>query len=156
MMPKTRLPVIVAALAGCVLCARPSPVDIADGEFAAFLTLHDRLHPADIEKREPHRVYVRKTFWDDDDRTLRVDAGSTRGKGALIVMDGLPGSDWLSAFAVAGEHGVSFALPVPQGEPAPCMVVVRTAAERTVVAVQNAPADCSRPAKSTPWLLASL
>jgi len=156
MMPKSTVPVIVAALAGFALFAKPSPVDTAGSEFAAFFTLHDRLHPADIEKREPHRVYVRKTFWDDDERKLRVDAGSTRGKGELIIIDGLPDSDWLSAFAIAGDDGVVFSLSVPQGEPAPCRVIVRTASEHTVAVVQNAPARCTGPDESTPWLLASL
>lgn len=156
MMPKSALPVIVAALAGLGLFAKPSTVDTAGSEFAAFLTLHDRLHPDDIEKREPHRVYIRKTFWDDDERKLRVDAGSTRGKGALIVVEALPGTDWLSAFAIAAGEGVTFELAVPHGEPAPCRVIVRTAAEYAVADVRNAPADCAGPGEPSPYLVARL
>ena len=155
-MHKSPLPVIVALALGFGMIWKPSAVATADGEYTTFLALHDELHPVDIEKREPHRVYVRKTFWSDDDRTLRVDAGTTRGKGALIIVEGVPGSDWLTAFGIASEYGATFALSVPEGEAVPCRVLVRSGAESAVASVANAPAACEAEAAPATYLLASL
>jgi hypothetical protein len=121
----------------------PAPVDTSESEYSAFLSRHDLLHPSDLEKREPHRIYIRKTFWDNDKRILRVDAGTSQGKGALVIVEGVPGSDWLTAFRIADEVGARFVLPVPEQEAVPCEIIIRSGSAMSVAPVSNSPAACA-------------
>jgi hypothetical protein len=141
-MLKAPLPVLVAVIVGLCVVALPTAVDTAESEFSAFLTMHDLLHPSDLEKREPHRIYIRRTFWDNDKRILRVDAGTNLGKGALMIVEGMPGSEWLTAFRITGDDGASFELPVPTEEPVPCSVVIRSGSAMSVAPVENSPGAC--------------
>ena len=144
-MLKAPLPALAAVVAGLCVFALPSGVDTAESEFSAFMTMHDLLHPSDLEKREPHRIYIRKTFWDNDQRILRVDAGTNQGKGALMIVEGLPGSDWLTAFSITGHDGASFELPVPAEVVVPCRVRIRSGSAVSVAPVENAPTACELP-----------
>jgi hypothetical protein len=156
MMHKFSVPVLVAAAIGFGTLGAPANVDTATGQFSAFLDRHDLLHPVEIEKREPHRVFIRKTFWDNDDRVLRVNAGSTQGKGALMIVEGLPESDWLTAFRIASDDGATFELPVPDGESVPCRILIKSGSAAAVATVQNAPTECADVEGAEPMLLASL
>jgi hypothetical protein len=153
---KAPLPVLVAAVAGLCFFGLPKAVDTAENEYSAFLTMHDLLHPSDLEKREPHRIYIRKTFWDNDSRILRVDAGTNQGKGALMIVEGLPGSEWLTAFSITDVDGASFELPVPEKEAVPCRVIVRSGSAVSVSVVENSPTACDRPEASSALVMASL
>jgi hypothetical protein len=155
-MLRAPLSVLVAVVAGLCVFASPVVVDKAESEFSTFLSMHDVLHPSDLEKREPHRIYIRKTFWDNDSRILRVDAGTNQGKGALMIVEGLPGSEWLTAFSITGVDGASFELPVPMKEAVPCKVVVRSGTAVSVSAVENSPTGCDRPEESGALVMASL
>jgi hypothetical protein len=148
--------VLVAMVAGLCVLASPVVVDTAESEFSTFLSMHDLLHPSDLEKREPHRIYIRKTFWDNDNRILRVDAGTNQGKGALVIVEGLPGSEWLTAFSISGVDGASFKLPVPEKEAVPCKVVVRSGTAVSISVVENSPTACDRPDASGALVMASL
>lgn len=141
-MLRAPLPVLAAVVAGLCVGSLPTTVDTAESEYSAFLTMHDLLHPSDLEKREPHRIYIRRTFWDNDKRILRVDAGTNLGKGALMIVEGMPGSEWLTAFRITGDDGASFELPVPVEEPVPCSVVVRSGSAVSVASIENSPAAC--------------
>ena len=156
MMHKFSVPVLVAAAIGFGTLAAPADIDTATDQFSAFLDQHDLLHPVEIEKREPHRVFIRKTFWDNDERVLRVDAGSTQGKGALMIVEGLPESDWLTAFKIAADDGASFELPVPDGESVPCRIVIKSGTAAAIADVQNAPSQCADDEGAGPMLLARL
>ena len=142
------LPVLAAMVFGLCVFSMPAPVEVAESEYVAFHSLHDLLHPPELEKREPHRIFIRKTFWENDKRILRVDAVSSQGKGALMVVEGLPGSDWLTAFSISGMDGATFELPVPADETVPCRVVVRAGSAVSVSDVENAPALCDQPGES--------
>jgi hypothetical protein len=141
-MLKAPLSVLVAVVAGLCVLASPVVVDKAESEYSAFLSMHDLLHPSDLEKREPHRIYIRRTFWDNDKRILRVDAGTNQGKGTLMIVEGMPGSEWLTAFRITDDEGASFELPVPAEEPVPCSVVIRSGSAVSVAPVRNSPAAC--------------
>ena len=155
-MLRAPLSVLVAVVAGFYVLVSPVVVDTAEIEYSTFLLTHDLLHPSDLEKREPHRIYIRKTFWDNDDRILRVDAGTNQGKGALMIVEGLPGSEWLTAFSITGVDGASFELPVPAQESVPCKVVVRSGSAVSVSKVENSPSACDRPEASDAIIMASL
>ena len=126
------------------LTAITMPASIADptSEYARFFAIHDRLHPPE-GKREPIKVLVRKTFWNDHDRVLLVDAHTTQGKGALMIVEGLAGSDWLSAFRISTGEGAVFDLTVPNGESVPCKVLVKSGRASAITPVQNAPPACN-------------
>lgn len=136
------LPVLAAVAIGFGVSTLPASTEVATVEYAEFFAIHDALHPADTAKREPIKVLVRKTFWDDHDRVLLVDARTTQGKGALMIVEGLPGSDWLSAFRITADDGAVFGLIVPEEESVPCEVLVRSGTASTVTPVQNAPPAC--------------
>lgn len=156
MMHKFSVPVLVAVAIGFGTLGAPTHVETATGQFSAFLDQHDLLHPVEIERREPHRVFIRKTFWDNDARILRVDARSTQGKGALMIVEGLPESDWLTAFRIASDDGATFELPVPDGESVPCRIVIKSGKAAAIATVQNAPTKCADVEGAGPMLLASL
>jgi hypothetical protein len=155
-MLRVPLSVLVAVVAGLFTFASPAVVDMAESEYSTFLSMHDLLHPSDLEKREPHRIYIRKTFWDNDSRILRVDAGTNQGKGALMIVEGLPGSEWLTAFSITDVDGASFELPVPEKEAVPCRVIVRSGSAVSVSVVKNSPTACDRSEASGALVMASL
>jgi hypothetical protein len=154
-MPRASLPVLAALVFGFCVFSTPAPVDVAESEYTAFHSMHDLLHPPELEKREPHRIFIRKTFWDNDKRILRVDAVSSEGRGALMVVEGLPGDDWLSAFSITDVDGATFELPVPAEEAVPCRVVIRAGSAVSISDVANAPALCDQPGEGI-VVLASL
>ena len=135
------VPVLVAVAIG--VFSMPASIGVATFEYAGFLALHDRLHPADTVKRESIEVLVRRSFWDDHDRILLVDARTTQGKGALMIVEGLPGSAWLTDFRITADDGAVFGLTVPEEESVPCQVLVRSGRAFTVTPVQNAPPGCN-------------
>lgn len=140
-MRRTSTLVVSVALAVGVLTL-PASTETTPPEYADFFALHDRLHPPQKAKRKPIKVLVRKTFWNDHDRVLFVDARTTQGKGALMIVEGLAGADWLTAFRISADDGAVFDLLVPDGESVPCKVLVRSGAVSTVTSVQNAPPAC--------------
>ncbi len=136
------LPVLVAVAFGFGGFTLPASIGIATLEYAEFLSLHDRLHPPDTAEREPIKVLVRKSFWDNHDRVLLGDARTIQGKGALMIVEGLPGSDWLTAFKITADDGAVFKLTVPEEESVPYKVLVRSGTAYKVTRVQNAPPAC--------------
>lgn len=136
------LPVLAAVAIGFGVLTLPASTEIANLEYAEFLAFHDRLHPPEKAKREPIKVLVRRSFWDHHDRVLLVDARTTQGKGALMIVEGMPGSDWLTAFRITADDGAVFGLNVPDEESVPCEVLVRSGSAFTVTPVQNAPPAC--------------
>jgi hypothetical protein len=147
--------IFVPCLMGFVLGSAPAPVDHGAGEYAGFLAQHDQLHPQPEEKKAPE-LLVRKAFWDDHERTLFVNAETTTGKGTLIVVEGLPGSDWLTAFHVTKTEKASFEIPIPQDEMVPCRIMVRSAHAYRVTRIVSAPPSCVEEAKAENMLLARL
>ncbi len=139
-MPKAA-PVLAAVILGLGVFTLPASIAVETFEYAAFLELHDRLHPAEPVKREP-KVLVRRSFWNDHDRVLFVDARTTEGRGALMIVEGLADSDWLTAFRISADDGAVFDLTVPEDVSVPCEVLVRSGAAFTVIPVQNAPSAC--------------
>lgn len=136
------LTVLAATAIGIGVSTLPSSMQVATSEYADFFTLHERLHPPGTAKRDPIKVLVRKTFWNDHDRVLFVDARTTQGRGALMIVEGLQGSDWLADFRISADEGAVFDLIVPDGESVPCKVLVRSGAASTVTPVHNAPSTC--------------
>ena len=130
--------IFVPCLLGFVLGSAPAPVDPAADEFAGFLAQHDRLHP-EVEEQKAPELLVRKAFWNDHSRTLFVNAETTAGKGTLVVVEGLPGSDWLTAFRVTKNEKASFEIPIPQDEMVPCRIMVRSAHAYRVTRIISAP-----------------
>ena len=147
--------IFVPCLLGMILGAAPLPVDHGAGEYAEFLALHDQLHPQSMEKKAPE-LLVRKAFWNDHKRTLFVNAETSAGKGTLIIVEGLPGSDWLTAFRVTKSEKASFEIPIPQDEMVPCRIMVRSAHAYRVTRIVSAPPSCVEEAKAENMLLASL
>jgi hypothetical protein len=79
-----------------------------------------------------------------------------QGKGALMIVEGLPESDWLTAFRIASDDGATFELPVPDGESVPCRILIKSGSAAAVATVQNAPTECADVEGAEPMLLASL
>ena len=147
--------IFVPCLLGLVLGSAPAPVEQATGEYAEFLAQHDRLHPQ-VEERKAPELLVRKAFWNDHQRTLFVNAETSTGKGTLVIVEGLPGSDWLTAFRVTKSEKASFEIPIPQDEMVPCRIMVRSAHAYRVTRIVSAPPSCVEEAKAENMLLASL
>ena len=147
--------IFVPCLLGFVLGSAPAPVDQAAGEYADFLAQHDQLHPQPVEKMAAE-LLVRKAFWHDHSRTLYVNAETSTGKGTLVIVEGLPGSDWLTAFRVTKSEKASFEIPIPQDEMVPCRIMVRSAHAYRVTRIVSAPPSCVEEAKAENTLLASL
>lgn len=146
----------VLAVAGIAAIALPDVVAEAEGDYAEFFAVHDQLHPELIDTAQEHEVTIRKAVWIDDQRTIHVDAETTSGKGTLVVVEGLPGTDWVSAFQIAGSKRVSFHLPVPDNELIPCRIIVRSAHAYRITRVIDAPPTCVADAEAENMLLASL
>jgi hypothetical protein len=155
-MRKALLPALAATFSGFVAMTLSASVTDADGEFADFLARHDRLHPALHEQKPQHDVVVGEAVWNDADRTIYVDAETTSGKGALVVVEGLPVTDWVTAFKVAKSKSVSFQLPIPDNEIIPCRIIVRSAHAFRITRVIDAPPTCVADAEAENMLLASL
>lgn len=147
--------IFVPCLLGLVLGSAPAPVDHGIGEYAEFLAQHDRLHPQPAEKKAPE-LLVRRAFWNDHSRTLFVNAETSAGKGTLVIVEGLPGSDWLTAFHITKNEKASFEIPIPQDEMVPCRIMVRSAHAYRVTRIVSAPPSCVEEAKEENMLLASL
>ena len=148
--------IFVPCLLGLFLGSAPGPVDPAAVEYADFLAELDRVLPRTDTRKPPDRLLVRKAFWNDHSRTLYVDAETTAGKGALVIVEGLPGSDWLTAFTVTKNEKASFEIPVPQDEMVPCRILVRSAHAYRVMRIVSAPPSCVNEAQAENTLLARL
>ncbi|MDH3441263.1 MAG: hypothetical protein OEM63_10960 [Gammaproteobacteria bacterium] len=154
-MPNTALPILVATAIGFATIVAPDTVSDARGEFSDFLDSHDQLHLQVIEEAAPE-VVVRKAYWNDESRILFVDAETSAGKGSLVVVEGLPVTDWVTAFTVAKSKGVSFQLPIPENELVPCRIIVRSAHAFRITRVIDAPPTCVADAEKENMLLASI
>jgi len=155
-MRKALLPMLAAAFTGFVALTLTSSVSDAGSEYADFFAVHDRLHPALPDLKPRHDVVVREAVWVDDERTIYVDAETTDGRGSLVVVEGLPGTDWVTAFKVAKSKSVSFQLPIPDNELIPCRIIVRSAHAFRITRVIDAPPTCVADAEAENMLLASL
>lgn len=155
-MRKALIPVLAATFSGFVAMTLSSSVSVADGEYAEFLALHDQMHPVVIDEKQPHDVIVREAVWVDAERTIYVDAETTSGKGALVVVEGLPVTDWVTAFKIAKGKNVSFQLPIPDNELIPCRIIVRSAHAYRITRVIDAPPTCVADAEAENMLLATL
>ena len=154
-MRKTALPALAATAFGIAAFAMPDTLSDARGEFAGFLDTHDQLHSQVVEEKAPE-VVVRKAYWNDQSRILFVDAETRTGKGSLVVVEGLPVTDWVTAFKVAKSKGVSFQLPIPENELVPCRIIVRSAHAYRITRVIDAPPTCVADAEAENMLLASI
>lgn len=144
-MHKTLSFIAIACGLATILIAGP----VANGEagYSEFLARHDRLHPINRAERVPYKIKVRKAFWDNHDRVLRVEAETNREKGDLLILEGLPGSDWVTAFSISADFGAQFELPIPADHSVPCEIVVKSGAEFKISSVGNAPENCSTEAE---------
>ncbi|MGI9261700.1 MAG: hypothetical protein ACR2QR_06680 [Woeseiaceae bacterium] len=154
-MRNNAIPILAATAIGLAVFVLPDTVSDAHGEFADFLGTHDALHTPVIQQAEPE-VLVRKAYWNDEVRTLFVDAETSTGKGSLVVVEGLPVTDWVTAFEVAKSKGVSFQLPIPENELVPCRIIVRSAHAYRITRVIDAPPTCVADAEAENMLLASI
>jgi hypothetical protein len=152
-MRKTAMPVLAAI--GLAAFTLPHTIGDASNEFASFLDTHDQLHSTAVEPYAPE-VLVRKAYWNDETRTLFVDAETSEGKGSLVVVEGLPVTDWVTAFKIAANKGVSFQLPIPENELVPCRIIVRSAHAYRITRVIDAPPTCVADAEAENVLLASI
>lgn len=155
-MKRTIIVAVTAEIFGIALLMNPVPVADGVDEYAGFLAQHDRLHPRLIEQVQPDKMVVRKAFWNNDNQTLYVNAETTAGKGTLVVVEGIPASDWVAAFQVTKAERASFELPIPGEELVPCRIKVRSAHAYRVVRVINAPPSCVEEAQAENTLLARL
>lgn len=149
------IPLVSAAIAGIAAAVLPNSIADAEGQYAQFFARHDQLHPAIVEERRRQDVYVRGAVWDPEARTIRVDAETTYGKGSLVVVEGLPVTDWVTAFQVAKGKSVSFHLPIPDNELIPCRIIVRSAHAFRITRVVDAPPTCVADAEAENVLLAA-
>jgi hypothetical protein len=76
-----------------------------------------------------------------------VEAETNREKGDLLILEGLPGSDWVTAFSISADFGAQFELPIPADHSVPCEIVVKSGAEFKISSVGNAPENCSTEAE---------
>lgn len=153
-MRKTVLPVLAAVL-GLAAFVVPETVSDARGEFGSFLTAHDQLHAQPVMDPVPDQV-TGKAYWNAGSRTLVVDAETSAGKGSLVVVEGLPATDWVTAFRITAGKGVSFHLPIPENELVPCRIIVRSAHAFRITRVIDAPPTCVADAEAENMLLASI
>ena len=149
------LPLLAASIAGIAAAVLPNAVADSGNQYAAFLAEHDRLHPVVVEEKMRQDVFVRDAVWDAAARTIRVDAETTLGKGSLVVVEGLPVTDWVTAFQVARGKRVSFHLPIPDNELIPCRIIVRSAHAFRITRVVDAPPTCVADAEAENMLLAA-
>ena len=133
----------------------PGTFGAAQSEYSSFLAAHDQLHAPVREVKAPE-LTVRNAYWNDASRTLHVDAETSEGKGSLVVVEGLPVSDWVTAFEIAKSKGVSFQLPIPENELVPCRIIVRSAHAYRITRVIDAPPTCVADAEAENMLLASI
>lgn len=154
-MCKTAVPVLLAAAIGLAAFILPDTITDAHGEFDDFLATHDQLHMQVVQEKAPE-VFVRNAYWNDESRTLFVDAETSGGKGTLVVVEGLPVTDWVTAFRIAKSKGVSFQLPIPENELVPCRIIVRSAHAYRITRVIDAPPTCVADAEAENMLLASI
>ena len=152
-MRKALFPALAVAI---ILVALPKALTEANGDYADFLAKHDQLHPVLFDESQPHDVVVREAVWVDATRTIYVDAQTTEGKGSLVVVEGLPVNDWVTAFTIAKGKNVSFQLPIPDNELIPCRIIVRSAHAYRITRVIDAPPTCVADAEAENVLLASL
>ena len=150
------LPVLAATVVGLAMALAPLGISDAETEFGEFLTTHDQLHPVVTLEKPTQDVVVRSAVWVDEDRTIYVDAATTLGKGSLVVVEGMPVTDWVTAFKVAKSKNVSFQLPIPDNELIPCRIIVRSAHAYRITRVIDAPPTCVADAEAENTLLASL
>lgn len=155
-MKRTIIVAVIAEIIGIAILLNPVSVADGAGEFASFLSTHDRLHPELSKDADTEKMTVRKAFWNKDKQTLYVNAETTAGKGTLVVVEGLPASDWVTAFQVTKAERASFELPIPGEDLVPCRIIVRSAHAYRVVRVINAPPSCVEAAQKENTLLARL
>ena len=150
------LPVLATAVIGSAMALAPVGVSDAETEFADFFAAHDQLHPIVVQEKPTQDVVVRSAVWSDEDRAIYIDAETTLGKGSLVVVEGMPVTDWVTAFKVAKGKNVSFQLPIPDNELIPCRIIVRSAHAYRITRVIDAPPTCVADAEAENTLLASL
>jgi len=137
-----------AALAcGLATILIAGPVANGDAGYSEFLARHDKLHPINRAERVPYKIKVRKAFWDNHDRVLRVEAETNREKGDLLILEGPPGSEWLTAFSISANFEAQFELPIPDDHSVPCEIVLKSGTEFKIASVGNAPNNCSTEAE---------
>lgn len=137
-----------AALAcGLATILIAGPVANGDAGYSEFLARHDKLHPINRAERVPYKIKVRKAFWDNHDRVLRVEAETNREKGDLLILEGRPGSEWLTAFSISANFEAQFELPIPDDHSVPCEIVLKSGTEFKIASVGNAPNNCSTEAE---------
>jgi hypothetical protein len=147
--------IFVPLLTVAFLGSAPASVDPAADEYADFMTEHDALHPK-AKEQAPEEVLVRKAFWNDQKRTLYVNAETTEGKGTLLIVEGMPVNDWVTTFQVTKSDNAAFQLPIPEEALVPCRIIVRSAHAYRVARIINAPPRCVEAAQAENMLLASL
>ena len=150
----SRSVIAAAAVAGLTLLCIAPAVGNGENEFAGFFAKHDPLHRISNGEKFPYKIRVRRAFWNADRRELLVDAETPREKGDLLILEGLPQSDWVTAFRVSAEFGATFALSIPVGQPVPCEVIVRSGTASKVARVINSPSTCNSEVEG--MLLASI
>ena len=155
-MQNALLPVLAATVAGLAMALAPLGVSDAESEFADFFVTHDQLHPVISQEKPVQDVIVRSAVWKAEDRTIYIDAETTLGKGSLVVVEGMPVTDWVTAFKIAKSKNVSFQLPIPDNELIPCRIIVRSAHAYRITRVIDAPPTCVADAEAENTLLASL
>ena len=111
-----------------------------------------------FSERQSDTFFIESAEWDPASRSLIVNTRMFHEKGTLLTMMGLPESTWVDAFQITSDYTADFEVTIPDGDPVPCFVSVRSAFEQKIVGVDNAPEGCesidatmSRNYANKPW-----
>ena len=105
--------------------------------------LEDVAEVPTFAERQSDTFFIESAEWDPVSRSLIVNTRMFNEKGTLLTMMGLPETTWVDAFKITSDYSADFQVAIPEGDPVPCQVAIRSAFEQKIVSVDNAPESCA-------------
>ena len=104
--------------------------------------LEDVVEVPTFAERQSDTFFIESAEWDATSRSLIVNTRMFHEKGTLLTMMGLPESTWVDAARITSDYSADFEVAIPDGDPVPCQVAIRSAFEQKIVSVDKAPDSC--------------
>ena len=105
--------------------------------------LEDVVEVPTFAERQSDTFFVESAQWDAASRSLVINARTFNEKGTLLTITGLPETTWVDAFRITSNYSADFEVAIPEGNPVPCQVSIRTAVEQRIISIDNAPETCA-------------
>ena len=130
-------------IAGTVVGLQATEEEQCQSQYGAYLDGLEDMHLATFDERQSDTFFIESASWDSVTRSLIVNTRTFHEKGTLLTLMGLPESTWVDDFEITSDYSADFRVSIPAGHEVPCYVAIRSAFERKIVDIENAPDACS-------------